>query len=91
MDDGRRDQHVQKQPEQGQRLVDPAAHLLQVPGEGEHKADFGQLRGLEGHAADTVPAVVGGAAGVVADGDEPEVQIVQKQRGRDQAPGQHGV
>ena len=57
----------------------------------QDKTDLGQLRRLEGHAAHPVPAVVGGAAGVKADGEHAEVHVVEKQGGQHQPPGHHGM
>ena len=41
------------------------AMMVQMQGQGQYKADFGQFRRLESHAAHPVPAVVGSTAGIV--------------------------
>ena len=80
--DGRhRQQNMHQKPQQVERAVDFAPHPFQMPGKGQHKADLGQLRGLEGHAAHTVPAVIGGAARVITDGQEPCPVIMQNKVG----------
>ena len=60
-----RQQHMHRQRQQIGRLVHPAAHMVQMQGQGQYKADFGQFRRLESHAAHPVPAVVGSTAGIV--------------------------
>ena len=69
-------------------LVDPAADIVQVHGKGQDKADLGQLGGLEGEASQPVPGIVVGVAGVVADGQRPQSQVVDEQGGQHQPPGE---
>ena len=90
--DGRRGQrNVQKQKQQVLGPVDLPAHPAQMQRQRQDKADFCQLRRLEGHTAHPVPAVVGGAARIIPDGDQPGVYVVQKQRGQHQPPRHCGV
>ena len=42
--------------------------VIEMHGKGQDKADLGKLGGLQGKAAQLVPAVVVGAARIVADG-----------------------
>ena len=84
--DGRKE--MRQQFEQLLGLVDAAADVVQVHGKGQDKADFGQLGGLEGEASQPVPGIVVGVAGVVADGQRPQRQVMDEQRGQHQPPGE---
>ena len=48
------------------------AHIVQVHGEGEDKADFGQLGGLKAQRAEQNPAVVIGVSGRISQFDGPD-------------------
>ena len=72
-------------------LVDAAAHIVQVHGKGQDKADLCQLCGLKGKAAQLVPGVVVGITGVVADGQRADGYVADDQRGQHQTPRQHNV
>ena len=91
MDGRRRQPDVQQEQQQIFRLIDLAAHVAQMQRQCQNKADFCQLGGLERHAADAVPAVIGGAARVVPDRDKSRIDVVQKQGGQHQPPGHHGM
>ena len=69
-------------------LIDPVADVVQVHGKGQDEADLGQLSGLEGKAAQLVPGIVVGVAGIVADGEGPQGQVVDHQGGQNQPPGE---
>ena len=84
-------QYVQQHKQQVPRPVHLPAHPAQMQRQRQDKADFRQLGGLKGHAAHTVPAVVGGAARVVADRQKPGVDIVQKEGGQHQPPRHHAM
>ena len=71
MDDSNGHQQVQQQLCQLFWLIDAAAHVVQVHGKGQDKADLCQLCGLKGKAAQFIPGVVVGITGVVADGQRP--------------------
>ena len=88
MDD--EDGHCQMQQQLAQllRLVEPGAHIVQVHGKSQDKADLGQLRGLQGKTSQLVPGIVVGIACVVADGQRADAHIAQHQRGQHHAPGQ---
>ena len=75
MDD--EDGHCQMQQQLAQLLwlVEPGAHIVQVHGKGQDKADLGQLRGLQGKAPQLVPGIVVGITRVVADGQRPMLTL----------------
>lgn len=91
MNDGNGHQQVQQQLCQLLWLVDAAAHIIQVHGKGQDKADLCQLCGLKGKAAQLVPRVVVGIAGIVADGQRADGYVADDQRGQHQTPRQHNV
>ena len=91
MDDGNGHQQVQQQLCQLFWLVDAAAHVVQVHGKGQDKADLCQLCGLKGKAAQFIPGVVVGITGVVADGQRADGHVADDQRGQHQTPRQHNV
>ena len=88
MDDGNGHQQVQQQLCQLLWLVDAAAHVVQVHGKGQNKADLCQLCGLKGKAAKLVPRVVVGITGVVADGQWADGYVADDQCGQHQTPRQ---
>ena len=91
MDDGNGHQQMQQQLCQLFWLVDAAAHVVQVHGKGQDKADLCQLCGLKGKAAQFIPGVVVGITGVVADGQRADGHVADDQRGQHQTPRQHNV
>ena len=72
-------------------LVEPGAHIVQVHGKSQDKADLGQLCGLQGKTSQLVPGIVVGITRVVADGQRADAHIAQHQRGQHHAPGQGHV
>ena len=71
------------------RLVEAAADIVQMHGEGEDEAYLCQLGRLEGEAAQLVPGIVVGVARVVADGQRADGHIADDQRGQHEAPCEH--
>ena len=71
------------------RLVEAAADIVQMHGEGEDEAYLCQLGRLEGEAAQLVPGIVVGVARVVADGQRAEGHVADDQRGQHEAPCEH--
>ena len=91
MDDSNGHQQVQQQLCQLFWLIDAAAHVVQVHGKGQDKADLCQLCGLKGKAAQFIPGVVVGITGVVADGQRADGHVADDQRGQHKTPRQHNV
>ena len=91
MDDGNGHQQMQQQLCQLLWLIDAAAHVVQVHGKGQDKADLCQLGGLEGKAAQLVPGVVVGVACIVANGQRADGHIADEQGGEHHAPGDGNV
>ena len=71
------------------RLVEAAADIVQMHGEGKDEAYLCQLGRLEGEAAQLVPGIVVGVARVVADGQRAEGHVADDQRGQHEAPCEH--
>ena len=86
VDDGDGHKEMEQQLAQLLRLVEPAADVVQVHGEGEDEADLRQLGGLEGEAAQLIPRVVVGVACIVADGQRADAHVADDQRGQHEAP-----
>ena len=88
MDDEDGDGQMQQQLAQLLRLVDAPPHIVQVHRKGQDEADLGQLRGLQGEAAQLVPGVVVGVARIVANGQRADGHVPDEQRRQHQTPGQ---
>lgn len=82
MDDADRHEEMEQQLAQLFRLVEAAADIVQMHGEGKDEAYLCQLGRLEGEAAQFVPGIVVGVARVVADGQRADGHIADDQRGQ---------
>ena len=71
------------------RLVEAAADIVQMHGEGKDEAYLCQLGRLEGEAAQLVPGIVVGVARVVANGQRADGHVADDQRGQHEAPCEH--